>query len=186
MQWRFHDYLKERIDALHNSTDSYSPISDALEQAPRLFLSYAHADKEAVLAVDQWLRDKGARVDLDERDFVAGGDIRDEITRCVEAAGKVICFYSESSANRYYTKLERRLVEEREQRVHSEEGHKILLVYFRLDNTPLPPESSFRLAVNAFDSSFRAACEDLWRHVLELPAEPRRIDLSKYETKPPW
>src|SRR5215469_7629466 len=128
----------------------YSPVRAALDQVPRVFLSYAHADRESVAAVDQWLRDHDVRVDLDERDFVAGRDIRDEVLRCIDQAGKVICFYSSASKDRYYTKLERRLAEEIEQRATAAGQQKTVLLYFCLDETPLPAESSYRLAINAW------------------------------------
>jgi len=165
---------------------SYSPVRTALEQQPRIFLSYAHADAESVLAVDQWLRSRGARVDLDERNFIAGRDIRDEIVRHVRRAGKVVCFFSRSSADRYYPRLERRLTEELEREFHETGERRAILLYFRLDDTPLPPESAHRLAVNAWEEGFEDACRELWRHLLEKEAEPRPIPLSKYREHAPW
>ncbi len=168
------------------SEPRYSPVQQAFEARPRLFLSYAHADSESVLAVDQWLRDRGARVDIDERNFVAGRDIRDEIVRVVSNAGKVVCFYSKHSSDRYYPKLERRLVEEAERKMQDTGEKKTVLVYFRLDDTPLPRDSSHRLAINACTRSFENACTELWRNLLERAAEPRRVPLSRYRTSAPW
>ncbi len=165
---------------------SYSPVINALENAPRVFLSYAHSDRESVAAVDQWLRDKGARVDIDDRELVAGRDIRDEIIRMIERAGKVVCFYSKSSSDRYYTKLERRLTEEVELKSQMNGNKRVVLIYFRLDDTALPPESAYKLAINAWTMSFDDACAELWRHLQEKPAEPRRISLSRYREHPPW
>ena len=141
-------WLSESIrESLQDKEAQYSPVRAALDQVPRVFLSYSHEDRESVAAVDQWLRDHDVRVDLDERDFVAGRDIRDEVLRCIDQAGKVICFYSSASKDRYYTKLERRLAEEMEQRAIAAGQEKAVLLYFRLDETPLPAESSYRLAV---------------------------------------
>jgi hypothetical protein len=61
-----------------------------------------------------------------------------------------------------------------------------VLVYFRLDATPLPPESLYRLAINAWGMSFEDACIELWRNLVEKPAEPLRIDLSRYRRHAPW
>ena len=165
---------------------SYSLVRKALEDAPRIFLSYAHADRESVVAVDQWLRDRGARVDIDERNFIAGQDIRDEIARLVSQAGKIVCFYSKSSEDRYYTRLERRIVEEREESLYEAASPRPLLLFFRLDDTRLPTTSSHRLAINAWQMGFEAACHQLWRHILEQSAEPHRIDLARYREKAPW
>ena len=151
-----------------------------------MFLSYAHSDRESVAAVDQWLRDRGARVDIDERELVAGRDIREEIVRLVQRAGKVVCFYSMSSCDRYYPKLERRLTEEVELQNQADGSNRVVLIYFRLDASQLPPESSYRLAINAYELGFEQACNELWRHLLEKPAEPRRLSLSAYQDTPPW
>jgi hypothetical protein len=156
-------------------SSSYSPVIAALENVPRVFLSYAHDDRHSVAAVDQWLRDRGARAEVDERSFIAGRDIRDEIVRLIERAGKVVCFYSKSSKDRYYPKLERRLAEEIERQHESTRSERVVLVYFRLDATPLPPESLYRLAINAWGMSFEDACIELWRNLVEKPAEPLRI-----------
>jgi len=165
---------------------SFSPVLTALEQQLRVFLSYAHADVESVVAIDQWLRNKGARVDLDERNFIAGRDIRDEIVRHVRRAGKVVCFFSKNSSDRYYPKLERRLSEELERELYSTGKPTTVLVYFRLDDTPLPSESAHRLAINAWNMGFEEACKELWRNLLERESEPRSISLSKYRKSPPW
>lgn len=161
---------------------SYSPVRAALEKVPRVFLSYAHADRESVAAVDQWLRDREIRVDIDERSFVAGRDIRDEIVSAIQRAGKVVCFYSQWSQDRYYPKLERRLSEEAERQATG----RVVLVYFRLDDTTLPPESAHRLAINAWSMGFEYACGELLRHLLEKPAEVQRISLAQYRRRAPW
>jgi hypothetical protein len=180
------DWLRAGLHQAAASHTSYSPMRTALEDAPRVFLSYAHSDRETVAAVDQWLRDRGARVDLDERELIAGRDIRDEIIRLIERAGKVVCFYSSTSSDRYYTNLERRVSEEAERRSHEQGAKRVLLLYFRIDDTPLPPESTHRLAINAWTMSFEGASEELWRHILEKPAEPRRESLATYRDRPPW
>lgn len=180
--------ILEELQELEGALDSesYSPVLKAIREQPRVFLSYAHADAESVLAVDQWLRNRGARVDLDERNFIAGRDIKDEIIRHVKRAGKVVCFYSKSSADRYYPKLERRLTEEMEREFHGTSEQRTILLYFRLDDTPLPAESAYRLAINAWTMGFNEACKDLWRNLLEAEAEPKPISLVKYARRAPW
>jgi hypothetical protein len=181
---RIQKELKELMDS--SDIEPYSPVLKAIREQPRVFLSYAHADAESVLAVDQWLRNRGARVDLDERNFIAGRDIRDEIIRHVKRAGKVVCFFSKSSADRYYPKLERRLTEELERELHGTDKQRTILVYFRLDETSLPVESAYRLAINAWSMGFDEACRNLWRNILETEAEPKPIPLTKYKQYAPW
>ena len=184
LKLQIREALLEDIATLPDA--SYSPVRAALQHVPRAFLSYTHTDGESVLAVDQWLRDRGARVDIDERNFIAGRDIREEIIRHVKRAGKVVCFYSQASADRYYPTLERRLTEEIERELQDSGKTKSVLVYFRLDQTSLPTESSHRLAINAWKMGFEDACKDLWRHLLETSREPRPIRLAKYRHIAPW
>jgi TIR domain len=180
-------WLTDQLRSAAKVQSSYSPVRGALESAPRVFLSYAHADRNSVAAVDQWLRDRGARVDLDDRELIAGRDIRDELVRLIQRAGKVVCFYSGESSDRYYTKLERRLSEGVELTSHADGSKRTVLIYFRIDETPLPIESEHRLAINAWKLSFEDACLELWRHILERPAEPGRISLAAFRMgSPPW
>lgn len=180
--------LKREMEEALNYTyeTTYSPVRNALEEVPRVFLSYAHLDGESVAAVDQWLRDRGIRVDLDARDFIAGRDLRDEIVKAIERAGKVVLFHSAHSSDRYYPKLERRLVEEIEQKSQQTQPERVILLVFRLDETPLPLGSSHRIAINAFEMGFEEACLELYRNILEKPGEPRTVNLANYKVKPPW
>lgn len=154
---------------------------------PKVFISYAWADELSALAIDQWLRNHGARVLLDRRDFIAGNDIEAEIVRCISEAGKVVCIYSKNSANRPYPELERRIAAalEREESNEGTTRHR-RLIYFCIDDTPLPTEALPRLAIKATNIDFESACEELWRGVLEKSAPPKELDLTKFEDKPPW
>jgi hypothetical protein len=148
-----------------------------------VFLSYAWRDKKAVLAIDQWLRDKGARVLIDEREFWAGEDIQEHIIRTLRQASVVICVYSKNSASRPYPILERRLAEELQRGARTEEPR---VVYLCLDNTPLPPQQAFRLAVRAKGRGFEDVCADLWRGITRTTGSPKRINLDHYRTQAPW
>jgi uncharacterized protein YjbI with pentapeptide repeats len=99
------------------------------EVVPKIFLSYTWADKDAVLLVDQWLRDKGARVILDERNFLAGENLREEIIRWIQDAGIIVCFISKDSIDRPYPALERELAN------NLQVKGKSRLIYFKLDDT---------------------------------------------------
>lgn len=154
---------------------------------PKVFISYAWADELSALAIDQWLRNHGARVFIDRRDFIPGKDIEVEIVRCISEAGKVVCIYSKNSAHRPYPELERRIAAALDQG----EGNKGTtryrrLIYFCIDNTPLPLEALPRLAIKATNLDFESACEELWRAVLEKSAPPKELDLTMFKDKPPW
>ena len=154
---------------------------------PKVFISYTWADELSVLAIDQWLRNHGARVLLDRRDFIPSKDIEAEIVRCISEAGKVVCVFSRNSANRPYPELERRIAAalEREESNRGAVGHR-RLIYFCIDDTPLPKEALPRLAIKAADMDFESACEELWRGILEKSASPKEMDLTKFKDKPPW
>jgi len=154
---------------------------------PIVFISYAWADELSALAIDQWLRDHGARVLIDRRDFIPGNDIEAEIVRCIRDSGKVVCIYSKNSSNRPYPELERRIAAalEREEGNEGTARHR-RLIYFCIDDTPLPIEALPRLAIKAINMDFESACEELWRSVLEKSAQPTELDLTKFKDKPPW
>jgi hypothetical protein len=141
--------------------------------APSVFLSYAHEDRIAVLAVDQWLREKGARVFLDERHFVAGENIRDEILRWIEQAGVIVCFISRHSSSRPYPKLEREIAEIRR-------GAGTHVIYFNLDDTVLDSLHKARLYVPAFSLSFDESCDMLWRGIVRSARPASPVDLEPF------
>jgi hypothetical protein len=164
-----------------------SDVSENEPTRPTIFINYAWADELSALAIDQWLRDHGARVLIDRRDFIAGNDIEAEIVRCISAAGKVVCLYSVNSATRPYPELERRIVAALERRAPIDvplPGRR--LIYFCIDDNPLPVEALPRLAILAYNFDFASACEELWRSVLGNAAPPRQFDLTPFESTPPW
>ncbi len=109
-----------------------------LPAPPTVFISYAWADELSALAIDQWLRNRGARVLIDRRDFLAGNDIEAEIVRCIQQAGKVICIYSANSANRPYPELERKIAAALEKQDANRAERRRRLIYFCIDDTALP------------------------------------------------
>jgi len=149
---------------------------------PTVFISYSWADELTALAMDQWLRDQGARVFIDRRDFIPGYDIEAEIVRCIKNTGKVVCIYSVNSANRPYPELERRIATSLEREI----GARRRLIYFCIDDTELPVEAKPRLAIKAADLEFEAACQELWRSILEEGAPPTQFNLSSFKEKAPW
>ena len=148
---------------------------------PTVFISYSWKDELTALAVDEYLRQKGARVIIDRRDFIVGNDIVDEIIRHITNANKVVVIYSRNSANRPYPTLERRIAAQLEI-----EDYKRRLIFFCIDDTPLPLEVRHRVAIFAKDKSFKDAMEELWHAIQEVPRPIKRIDLRQFEKTPPW
>lgn len=146
-----------------------------------VFLSYAWSDRESVDAVDQWLRNKELLTRLDQRDFIAGNRIEEEIIRVMGQCSVIVIFYSRHSKNRPYPRLERELA-----RSLGIKG-KAKVIYFCLEDTPLPSLiEEAHLAIKAKEKSFDAACGELLRGIIEVSEPPRIIDLSRYRTKAPW
>jgi hypothetical protein len=135
--------------------------------APRVFMSYSWQDEEAVLAVDQWLRNHGVKVVIDRRDFLPGSDLYDQMVETIKGVDKVVIFYSQNSRDRPYTTLERRIAQEVEIQSNSEEENKILLIYFQLDDENLPTEVSHRLSIRARGRGFEEVCQKLLDAVME-------------------
>jgi uncharacterized protein YjbI with pentapeptide repeats len=157
-----------------------------VDYTPRVFISYAINDKDSGEAIDQWLRDKGFRVIADQRDFISGTSIRADIVNLLRGEGKVVCIYSENSANKAHTKLEKQIAEERELAFHRKGNSRVSLIYFCIDDTPLPPNLTHRLAIKAKGKSFQKACEELRAAIASPKEPPKRIDLTQYDEIPPW
>jgi len=148
---------------------------------PRVFLSYAWADKFAVIAVDQWLRDHGARVIVDERNFLPGESIRKEIVHWIQQAGVVVCFVSENSRDRPYPELEREIA-------HGlQNTGAVRVIYFVLDSTELPIDQHTRIFIPASRLPFDTACAELWRGITRVVKPPEDVDLRPYrEARENW
>ena len=146
---------------------------DLKGDVPRVFLSYAWTDKDAVLAVDQWLRDKGARVIIDDRNFVAGESIRGEILRWIYEAGVIVCFVSSDSKDRPYPDLERDIAETL--RIKG----KSRVIYFTLDESILDIVQEGRLYVPGHRLVFDEACEALWSGIKQSVRPAKAINLRK-------
>lgn len=113
-------------------------------QPHRAFISYAWADRDKVRKIQQWLRDHGILARRDEDWFTPGMSIPDNITKAIVEADRVIAVYSTSSRDRDWPRLELMLTEQLEMGTKSN-----VLVYLKLDDTPLPKHDPNRLAVQA-------------------------------------
>ena len=141
--------------------------------SPKVFISYTWRDEETAVAVDQWLRNHGVKVVIDRRDFIPGSDLYNNIASAIEDSDKVIFIYSKNSSDRHYTLLERRMTQQREAREHSAGNKVIVMIFLCIDDQPLPPEWSHRLAVFAKGKGFVEVCQELLAAILERPRARR-------------
>jgi hypothetical protein len=145
------------------------------------FLSYAHKDEKAVLAVDQWLRDHDLLTRLDRYDFRYGQHIQKEIKRAMHEASSVVIFYSKNSKGRPYTTLEREFADDMQLLGKSR------VIYFCLDETPFPDvHAAAHVAIKARRKSFEEACGELLAGILSLGRRAERVDLTRYARRAPW
>ena len=106
--------------------------------------------------------------------------------RCIKDSGKVVCIYSKNSANRPYPELERRIATAIERQNEDVNHSRRRLIYFCIDNTPLPTEALSRLAIRAYRQNVEDACGELWRSITEKSAIPQELDLSRFRERAPW
>jgi len=135
-----------------------------------------------VLAIDQWLRNKGLKTKIDKRDFFAGSRTREEIFRVMQDCNVILIFHSQQSKDKPWPTFERELAADIEMEAKNEGKTPPRIIYFVVDNTPFPGISEKnRIAIMAKGKRFEYACEDLYHHILQLEREPEKIKLDKWK-----
>jgi TIR domain/Putative peptidoglycan binding domain len=145
-------------------------------QVPSVFLSYAWKDSPRVDKLDQWLRDHGVSVLRDRDVFVAGVTIEENIAQALSVADKIVAVFSQNSRDRDWPHLERSLAEQVEARLGSS-----VLIYLRLDDTPLPSYDSTRLAIGAEGHSLRDVGEQLLQAITGSARTPPQYHYDEDE-----
>ena len=149
---------------------------------PTVFISYAWANDDVVLAIDQWLRNKGIKTKIDKRDFFAGSRVREEIFRVMKDCNVILGFHSQQSKDKPWPTFERELAADIEMEAKKEGKIPPRIIYFVVDNTPLPGISEKnRIAIMAKGKRFEYVCEELYYHILQLEREPEKINLDKWK-----
>ena len=143
-------------------------------ELPCVFLSYSRIDSPQVFAVDAWLKEKGFKVILDERDFFSGENIRNEILRCIQQAEIIVCFISKNSKSRPYPKLEREIADNLRL-----EG-KASVIYFKLDNTKTDIEHEHRLYIPGHQLTFLEACDKLYQGIIKYATPSKPFNTKLY------
>lgn len=182
---RFKDYSLSLNYALAKSPEIVIKPS-LVKQAPtpitNVFLSYTWADDGPVLAIDQWLRNKGIQTRIDKRDFFVGFSLRGEIVRVMTNCTVIIFFHSIKSKDKPWIELERELANalEMDSKQNGKEPPRIL--YVVMDNTPLPTAiEKQRIAIMAKGKLFGVVCDEIYRSILRLPGTTPDVDLSNWD-----
>jgi hypothetical protein len=142
---------------------------------PTVFLSYAWVDAPRVNKLDQWLRDHGIRVIRDVNDFKASSQIPDSIWKSVLSADKVIAVYSRRSKTRDWPSFEQQIAEQVERLLKTP-----VLIYVRLDGTPLKANDPHRIAIDARGKTLKQVGLEIQKS-LNMPVEPARFDYNEDE-----
>lgn len=148
---------------------------------PVIFISYAWANEDAVLAVEAWLLSKGLDTRIDKRDFFAGARIRDEITRVMIDCNVILIFYSKLCEGKPWPQFERELAADIEMSAKQKGTVPPRIIYIVIDDASLPSVSEAnRLAIMATGKRFEFVCEEIYHNILQLPRAPGNVDLSKW------
>src|SRR5579871_1742851 len=129
-----------------------------VRRLPTVFISYAWLDTDPVEKLEQWLRDNNVEVIRDSRSFVGGQDIKEAIRTSVLRADRVLAIWSRNSSQREWPIFEQYVSEEIERQF----GTRIL-IYVRLDDTPLKMTDSHRIAVDARTRPLKDVGRDVLR-----------------------
>jgi len=148
---------------------------------PIVFISYAWANEDVVLAVEFWLRSKGLETKIDKRDFFAGARIRDEITRVMTACDIILVFFSKQCEGKPWPQFEQELASDIEMSAKQKGTTPPRIIYVVIDESSLPSVSEAnRLAVMARGKRFELVCEEVYHNILQLPKTLDIVDLSKW------
>lgn len=148
----------------------------------KVFISYAWANEQVILAIDQWLRTKNIQTVMDRRDFFAGTRLRDEISKNMAECGVILVFYSEAAKDKPWAAFERELAADLEMDAKTKGELPPRIIYFAMDDTPLPTVTEKnRLSIQAKGKRFELVCEELYHHILSLPRKPEEQDLKKWQ-----
>ncbi|HEV3386844.1 MAG TPA: toll/interleukin-1 receptor domain-containing protein [Gemmata sp.] len=148
-----------------------------------VFISYARADGKVVRAIDQWLWTKGLETRIDERDFFAGSELRDEIMRVMSECDVVLVILSAASSVRPWPRFEREFANHLAQTAKGDCRKLPQVIYVVIDNTPLPTDSgSERMNVVAPGRSFPWVCDEIYRSILKIPRVNAEIILEDWKT----
>jgi hypothetical protein len=161
----------------HYAADIFLRLDQSeIAEAPSVFLSYAWADSAKVDKLDQWLRDRGVRVLRDRDSFTAGWTIPDNIRRGIATADKVVAVFSANSRDRDWPLLERTIAEEIEIRL----GRPVL-IYLRLDDSPLPAHDLTRLAIAGSRKTLKEIGAEILHALTGSALEPTRHPYDENE-----
>jgi len=146
-----------------------------------VFISYAWANDDVMLAIDQWLRNKGVNTRIDKRDFFAGSRIRDEIFRVMNNCKVILIFHSQQSKDKPWIQFERELAADLEMSAKVDGKEPPRIIYIVIDETPLPSVSEKnRIAIMAKGKRFDIVCDEIYQNILQLPRTTPDVDLSKW------
>jgi hypothetical protein len=148
---------------------------------PIVFISYAWANEDVVLAVEAWLRSKGLETKIDKRDFFAGARIRDEITRVMTDCSIILILFSKECEGKPWPQFERELATDIQMSAKQKGTPPPRIIYVVIDEASLPSVSEAnRLAVMAHGKRFELVCEEIYHNILQLPKTLDTVDLSKW------
>ncbi|MDD2778378.1 MAG: TIR domain-containing protein [Methanocellales archaeon] len=161
------------VSESESSVDTYNKMN--------VFIGYAWANEDVILAIEQWLRNKGLSTRIDRRDFFAGERIRNEIMRVMSECNVILIFYSKDAKDKPWPQFEREMAGDLEMDAKKRKVPPPRIIYVVIDDTPLPSISEEnRIAVMAKGKRFELVCEEIHHNILQLPRPPEKIDLSKW------
>jgi len=148
----------------------------------KVFISYAWADEQVVLAIEQWLRLRGLDTTIDKRDFFAGAKIRNEIMRNMSSANVILIFHSERSKDKPWIEFEREFAADLEMDAKQAGKEPPRIIFVVIDGTRLPDATERnRLAIMAKGKLFEDVCQEIYDNILLIPRTSSDIDLEQFK-----
>jgi hypothetical protein len=147
-----------------------------------VFISYAWADDDVVLAINNYLTIKGLRTTIDKSDFLAGERIMKQILSAMMASDVILIFYSAQAKDKPWPEFERETAADLQMEARKAGNKPPRVIYVVVDDTPLPsPVQSNRLAVMAKGKTVKAVAEELYLQILQISRGTPPIDPAVWD-----
>ncbi len=145
----------------------------------KIFLSHAHEDKGVVEPIGSWLQNRQLEVWIDNWRLTPGDSLIEKVGEGIESSDRLVVFFSEASVDSNWVRKEVATGLVMELAEKKGLGEKFVIPAL-LTPCRVPILLRDKLYANFTNKAFEAACEELYRGILD---KPMGLQDKKFENK---